>query len=186
MLDGAEQIAPPLLLRRPHEMDRPLTSQVRMGRLQPDLGVGHDPRHLVVQIDALVRTACRSGLRHRRPSCRACGGPPGPAHHTPASACGLPAPCRPPPLPWRCSGRCQRERAPGTARRGSRRWRAGEPWHPAHGFFCSAARRTRYACLRGYRLCVSVAAGTASPPDCHAAAAGLPGICFLMGGRCVE
>jgi len=29
-----------------------------------------------------------------------------------------------------------------------------------------------------------MAADEASPPDCHSASAGLPGVCFLMGGRC--
>ena len=68
-----------------------------------------------------------------------------------------------------------------------RRRRAGLP-APRRGASAGARwlaleRSNRYACRRGYRLRVSVAAGEASPPDCRSASAGLPGNIRIVRGR---
>jgi hypothetical protein len=81
---------------------------------------------------------------------------------------------------------------PGAAPCAGGAWTAGAPATPvAAGWQGSSAgarrlaleRSNRYACLRGYRLRVSVAAGEASPPDCHSASAGLPGTMPIVRGR---
>ena len=83
-------------------------------------------------------------------------------------------------------GQSARREATRSARRRPRRRRWVAPPRaggPAPGRCSSASSRgsrsngrKRYACRRGYRLRISVAADEASPSDCRSASAGLPGV----------
>jgi len=92
--------------------------------------------------------------------------------------------------PWRRrlalarTRRDARQRRSGWPWSSARRWRRGARWRAGAGRWLALERSQRYARQRGYRLRVTAAADTASPLGCRSASAGLPGVCFLMGGLC--